>query len=121
VQINGFNLPPQNRTSVIERMRAERARIATRYRSEGEEAALKIQAEAAAERERILSEARARAEALRGQGEAEALSTFAGAYSKDPDFYRFLRSLESYETILDGKTTIFLESDSQLLKALDGR
>jgi modulator of FtsH protease HflC len=121
LQINGFNLPAQNRASVIERMRAERARIATRYRSEGEEAALKIQAAAASEREKILSEARAQAEAIRGQGEAEALRTFAGAYSKDPDFYRFLRSLESYETILDDKTTIFLESDSKLLKALDGR
>jgi membrane protease subunit HflC len=121
LQINGFNLPAQNRASVIERMRAERARIATRYRSEGEEAALKIQAQAASEREKILSEARAQAEAIRGQGEAEALRTFAGAYSKDPDFYRFLRSLESYETILDDKTTIFLESDSKLLRALDGR
>ncbi|HEV8579424.1 MAG TPA: protease modulator HflC [Thermoanaerobaculia bacterium] len=121
LQISGFNLPPQNRASVIERMRAERARIATGYRSEGEEAALKIQAEAAAEREKILSEARAQAEAVRGQGEAEALRTFADAYSKDPDFYRFLRSLESYETILDDKTTIFLQSDSKLLKALDGQ
>jgi membrane protease subunit HflC len=121
LQINGFYLPAQNRASVIERMRAERARIATRYRSEGEEAALKIQAQAASEREKILSEARAQAEAIRGQGEAEALRTFAGAYSKDPDFYRFLRSLESYETILDDKTTIFLESDSKLLRALDGR
>lgn len=121
LRINGFSLPAQNRASVIERMRAERARIATRYRSEGEEAALKIQAEAAAEREKILSEARGQAEAIRGQGEAEALRTFAGAYSKDPELYRFLRSLESYETILDDKTTIFLESDSKLLKALDGR
>ena len=121
LQINGLNLPPQNRASVIERMRAERARIATGYRSEGEEAALKIQAEAAAERERILAEARSQAEAIRGHGEAEALRTFAGAYSQDPELYRFLRSLESYETILDDKTTLFLESDSELLKTLNGR
>lgn len=121
LRINGFNLPPQNRASVIDRMRAERARIATRYRSEGEEQALKIQAQAAAERERILAEARSEAEAVRGQGEAEALRLFAGAYAQDPELYRFLRTLESYEKILDEKTTIFLESDSQLLKALDGR
>ena len=50
VQINGFNFPPQNRASVIDRMRAERARIATKYRSEGEEEALKIEAQALSDR-----------------------------------------------------------------------
>lgn len=67
LEINGFNLPRQNRKSVIERMRAERARIATRYRSEGEEEALKIKALATAEREQVLAEARAEAEVLRGR------------------------------------------------------
>ena len=121
LEINGFNLPRQNRKSVIDRMRAERARIATAYRSEGEEEALKIEALAAAEREKLLAEARAEAEALRGAGEAEALRLLAEAYRQDPDLYEFLRSLESYETILDEDTVIFLESDSPLLEALDGR
>ena len=121
LEINGFNLPRQNRKSVIDRMRAERARIATAYCSEGEEEALKIEALAAAEREKLLAEARAEAEALRGEGEAEALRLLAEAYRQDPDLYEFLRSLESYETILDDDTVIFLESDSPLLEALDGR
>jgi membrane protease subunit HflC len=121
LEINGFNLPLQNRKSVIDRMRAERARIATAYRSEGEEEALKIEALSATESEAILAEARSRAEAIRGAGEAEALSILADAYRRDPEFYRFLRSLESYEVILDDKTTIFLESDSELLEVLHGR
>ncbi|MEE8523287.1 MAG: protease modulator HflC [Thermoanaerobaculia bacterium] len=121
LEINGFNLPRQNRRSVIERMRAERARIATRYRSEGEEAALKIEALSAAEREKILAEARAEAEATRGRGEAEALKLLAEAYREDPEFYRFLRSLESYEKIIDENTTLFIESDSALMEALLGR
>ena len=120
LEINGFNLPRQNRKSVIERMRAERARIATAYRSEGEEEALKIEAEATAEREKLLAEARAQAEAVRGQGEAEALRLLAEAYREDPELFRFLRSLESFEKILDENTTLFLESDSELLEALDG-
>lgn len=120
LQINGFNLPAQNRDSVIERMRAERARIATRYRSEGERKALEIEARATAERETILAQASSEAEAIRGRGEAEGLRIFAAAYSQDPGFYRYLRSLESYERILDGETTIFLRSDSKLLEALDG-
>ena len=70
LQINGLQLPAQNRESVIDRMRAERDRIATKYRSEGEEEALKIEAQATAARERILAESRGRAESIRGTGEA---------------------------------------------------
>ncbi len=121
LQINGFNLPAQNRASVIDRMRAERARIATKYRSEGEEEALKIEAAAAGERETILAEARARAESIRGEGEAAALRVMGDAYAKDPEFYRFMRTLESYDRIIDDQTTVFLESDSKLMKVLHGR
>ncbi|MEM9554496.1 MAG: protease modulator HflC [Acidobacteriota bacterium] len=121
LRLNGFNLPPQNRASVIERMRAERSRIATAFRSEGEEKALMIEAEASKEEDRLLAEAEARAETIRGAGEAEALALLAEAYSQDPEFFRFLRDLESYETILDENTTIFLESDSTLLETLNGR
>lgn len=121
LRINGFSLPPQNRSSVIQRMQAERARIATAYRSEGEEEALKIEAETEKERDRILAEAEARAESVRGTGEAEALALLAEAYAEDPGFFRFLRDLEAYEKILDEETTIFLPSDSNLLETLDGR
>lgn len=121
LRLNGFNLPAQNRDSVIERMRAERGRIATAYRSEGEEEALKIKAEAMKDEDRLLAEAEARAEAIRGAGEAEALALLAEAYAKDPEFYRFLRDLEGYERILDRNTTIFFESDAPLLETLHGR
>lgn len=120
VAINGFSLPRQNRASVIERMRAERARIATAYRSEGEEEALKIEAQAAAEQERILAEARSRAEVIRGGGEAQAMRLLAEAYRRDPEFYRFLRGLETAERVLDEYTTIFIEADSKLLEGLRG-
>ena len=121
LRLNGFNMPDQNRTSVIERMRTERSRIATAYRSEGEEEALKIEAEANKEEDRLLAEAEAEAEAIRGAGEAEALALLGDAYAKDPDFYRFLRDLESYEQIFDSNTTIFLKSDDELLETLHGR
>ncbi|MBU1701112.1 MAG: protease modulator HflC [Candidatus Eisenbacteria bacterium] len=119
-QINGFNFPDQNRSSVISRMRAERSRIATRYRSEGEESALVIKAEATTERERILARARSMADSIRGAGEAEALRILGEAYAEDPEFYRFLRTLESYKKIIDEETTIFIESDSKLMKVLTG-
>lgn len=120
LRINGVFLPTQNRASVIDRMRAERARIATKYRSEGDEEALKIKGETTVERDKILAEARAQAEAIRGEGEAQAMRMFSEAYAADPGFYRFLRSLQAYEAIIDEKTTIFLETNSPLLKALQG-
>lgn len=120
LQINGFFLPAQNRASVIDRMRAERARIATKYRSEGEEEALKIRAATAVERDTILAEAKAAAEGLRGEGEAQALRLFSAAYAEDPGFFRFLRELQAYEAIIDQQTTIFLATDSPLLQALNG-
>ena len=120
LEIAGFNLPAQNRDSVIERMRAERGRIATRYRSEGDEKALRSRRKQRPSARRCLPQA-AQAESIRGHGEADALRIFAAAYAKDPDLYRFLRTLQSYETVIDDKTTLFLRSDSKLLRALDGK
>ena len=120
LRINGVSLPAQNRASVIDRMRAERARIATKYRSEGEEEALKIKGATTVERDKILAAARAEAEGIRGAGEAQAMRLFSEAYAEDPGFYRFLRSLQTYEAIIDDKTTLFLETNSPLLRALQG-
>ena len=119
-QIVGFTLPVENRASVVSRMKAERARIAARYRSEGAEEALRIEAKAAAEHERILARAHAEATKILGEAEAESLKVLGEAYAKDPEFYRFIRSLESYESIIGKQTTLFLESDSKLLKVLNG-
>ncbi|MDP8225233.1 MAG: protease modulator HflC [Candidatus Lernaella stagnicola] len=119
VRINSFNFPVQNRASVIKRMRAERDRIATKYRSEGEEAALKIEAETNLESRKILAEAARDAQRIRGKGEAEAIRIYGEAYTKDPEFYRFLRTLEAYDKMIDKDTTIILRSDSELWKMID--
>jgi modulator of FtsH protease HflC len=119
VRINSFNFPTQNSASVIKRMRAERNRIATKYRSEGEEEALKIEADTDLQARKILAEARREAETIRGRGEAEAIKIYGAAYAKDPEFYRFLRTLEAYEKTLDSNTTIILRSDSELWKMIE--
>ena len=118
-RINMFNFPDQNRTSVISRMRAERARIATRYRSEGEEEALKIEASTEKEVRMILAEAKREAEVIRGKGESTAISTYGKAYEEDPEFYRFMRSLEAYEQIVDEKTTVVLDENSRIFNVLE--
>jgi len=118
VRIKRLNLPEQNKQSVFARMRAERERIALQYRAEGEQQALAIRANADREKEEILSAAYKNAEKIRGEGDAEATRIYGQAYSKNPQFYKLLRTLDSYKKILDDKTTIILNSDSELLKVL---
>jgi len=118
VRIKRLNLPEQNKQSVFARMRAERERIAMQYRAEGEEQALVIRANADREKEAILSAAYKDAEKIRGGGDAEATRIYGQAYSKNPRFYKLVRTLESYKKVLDDKTTIILNSDSALLKVL---
>ncbi|MCZ2146475.1 MAG: protease modulator HflC [Bryobacterales bacterium] len=116
VRIKRINLPDQNKQSVYARMRAERERIARQYRAEGEEQALRIRADADRQKEEILSLAYKDAEKTRGEGDAEATRTYSQAYSRNPRFYKLLRTLEAYKKVLDDKTTAILSSDSELLK-----
>ena len=116
-----YTLPAANRPSVIQRMISERARIAARYRSEGEERAISIEAFAINEHEKIMATAHAEATAILGEAEADALETLAAAYRDDPEFYKFIRALDSYDTIIDKNTTLMLPADNELFKYLDGK
>ncbi len=118
VRIKRLNLPEQNKQSVFARMRAERERIARQYRAEGEGQALSIRAAADRQKEEILSAAYKEAEKIKGEGDAESTRTYSQAYSRNPRFYKLLRTLESYKKIFDDKTTAILSSDSELLKVL---
>ena len=118
VRIKRLNLPEQNKQSVFARMRAERERIARRYRAEGEEQALRIRADADRQREELLSLAYKEAEQIKGEGDAEAARVYGQAYSRNPRFYKLVRTLEAYRKALDDETTIVLSSDSELLRLL---
>ncbi len=119
VKVTLLNFPERNKLSVFRRMKAERERIAKGYRSEGTEKGLKIRADADKQRQIILSEAYERAQEIRGEGEAIAIKTYAEAYEKDIKFYELIRTLESYEKFIDGKTTVVLTADSELLKFIN--
>ncbi len=118
LKIKRIGLPDQVRDSVFERMRKERARIAQRYRSEGNEEAMKIRALADKEKTVILAGAYAETEIVRGKAEAQATRTYSEAHQKDPQLFELLRTLEAYKKIFDEKTTILLSGDSELLKFL---
>jgi len=118
VRIKRLNLPEQNKQSVYARMRAERERIARQYRAEGEEQALRIRADADRQKEEILSVAYKAAEKTKGEGDAESTRIYSQAYSRNPRFYKLVRTLEAYKKIFDDKTTAILSSDSELLKIM---
>ena len=118
VRIRRVDLPQENEASIYARMEAERKRQANKFRSEGEEEAQKIRAATDRDKTVILAEAYKTAQQIRGEGEAKALDIYATSFSKDPDFYEFLRTLETYEKVIDKKTTLVLPVDSKLFKAL---
>jgi membrane protease subunit HflC len=119
VKVTLLNFPERNKLSVFRRMKAERERIAKGYRSEGTEKALKIRADADKQKEIILSEAYEKAQRIKGDGEATAIRVYAEAYQKDIKFYELIRTLESYEKFIDGKTTVVLTADSELLRYIN--
>jgi modulator of FtsH protease HflC len=118
LQLKRINFPEQNKFAVFARMRAERERIAREYRAKGEELAIKIRAEADRQRAQLLAEAYRDAEKLKGEGDAEAARIYGQAYGRNPQFYKFVRTLESYKKILNDKTSLILSGDSELLKLL---
>jgi membrane protease subunit HflC len=122
VKMQQLRLPEQNLESVFQRMRAERQRMAKKYRSEGEEEAIKIRADADKQRRTVLAQAYRESERIKGEGEAEAARIYAQAFSRDPRFYELVRTLQAYEKFLNEKTTVVLSTDSELLKLLtEGR
>lgn len=118
VQLRRLSLPEQNRDHVFERMKAERGRMAKQFRSEGELESRKIIAQADRERSQIETEAQAQAQRLRAEGDAEASRIYHAAFVQDPRFYKFLRTLQSYEKFLDESTTLFIPAEAEILEML---
>jgi len=118
VELLRLSLPEQNRASVFERMKAERGKMAKEYRTAGEVQAKKIIAQADHEKVHIEAEAYAQAQRIRGEGDAEATRIYSAAFSKNPSFYKFLRTLQAYEKFLDENTTVFLPADADVLRVI---
>ena len=118
VQIKRINYVDEVRQKVFLRMISERQRIASKYKSEGEGEAANIEGQKQKELQRIQSDAYKTAEQIKGQADAEAIEIYAEAHSKDPEFFAFIESLETYrKTIGETENTkLFLTTDSDLYK-----
>lgn len=116
VRIKRTDLP--NRQAIFNRMNAERARMANKYRYEGESEDRRIRSEAEMQRDVILADANRQSIVIRGNADAAAIRIFAEALSADPEFYEFSRSLEVYRKAFKDNSRIILSNDDPLLRYL---
>lgn len=118
VRIKRISYVEEVRNKVYDRMIAERKRAAEQYRSEGQGKSAEIEGQVAKELKLITSEAYRQAQVIRGKADAEAISIYSQAHAQDPDFYSFLKTLETYQKTIDENSTIILTTDSDYYKYL---
>jgi membrane protease subunit HflC len=118
-QFKRTNYAEVDRPKVYERMISERQRIAEEYRSEGAGEAARIIGNKDRDLQEITSEAYRQAQEIKGRADAEAADIYAGAYNRDPDFFRFLKTMEVYRTTMDDKTIVLLSTDGEFLRYLE--
>jgi modulator of FtsH protease HflC len=118
VRLKRVDLPQEVSESVFGRMQAERKRIANEQRSTGAAEAERIRADADRQREIILAEAYRDAQRIKGEGDAKSTTTYANAFSQNPEFYAFYRSMDAYKSTFRGKDLMLLEPNSEFLRYL---
>jgi membrane protease subunit HflC len=119
VRVQRIDLPDDVSTRVYESMKQNFVKIASKLRAEGQSASVRIRAAAERSRTEILADAERDALRVRGDGDALATQTYAKAYSKNPEFYAFYRSLQAYERSLgkDGDLLV-VTPDGEFFKYL---
>ena len=123
VRLKRVELPFEVSEAVFRRMEAERKRVANELRSEGAAEAEKIRADADKQREIIIANAYRDAQKIKGEGDAKAAAIYAAAFSDNPDFYAFYRSLEAYGKTFSNKNDILVISpdSSEFFKYLQNK
>jgi membrane protease subunit HflC len=118
MQIKRLNYVDSVQQKVFERMISERKRIAERYRSEGQGRSAEIMGRIDKELKTIQSEAYRQASETRGKADAEAARIYADAYNKNPEFYKFTKTLDAYPSLIDSNTQVILSTDADVLKLM---
>ncbi len=134
VRIKRADVPTENQTAIYENMTAERERISMKYEEEGKRDAAIIRAQTDLTVNNMLAEAERKAQVIQGTADAEAARIYANGFVKEvsdqapltiagfednPEFFRFVRSLEALEKSLDGNTTLILDTQNDLLRSLN--
>lgn len=121
VRIKRTDLPEGNKESVYNRMISDRQSIAARYLSEGDEESRKITSKADRQATELIAQAEANAKKIIAEGEQEAAKIYNESYGKDPEFYSFYRTLQSYVTTLNNEPVILMPIDSPYTRILLGK
>jgi membrane protease subunit HflC len=117
VRVKQINLPLEVRNFIFQRMRSEREAVAREHRSEGKEKAEFIKADIDAKITVMLADAERNLRKLRGEGEAQAAQIYAETYTKDPEFYSFIRSMDAYKKSFSSKQDVLVvEPDSDFFR-----
>ncbi|MCF7907655.1 MAG: protease modulator HflC [Candidatus Omnitrophica bacterium] len=119
VRIKRINYIEKVQQDVYERMIAERKRAAEQYRSEGRGIRADVEGRTEKELKSILSEAYKKAQTIKGEADAESTKIYADAYGKDPEFFAFLKTLETYNDTVDKNTIIILTTEGEYYKYLN--
>jgi modulator of FtsH protease HflC len=120
IRFHRADLLVETSQAIYDRMKSERLREAKELRAQGSEWAQEIQAKADRERTVLLSQAQRQASITRGEADAEANNLLAAAYSQDPAFYEFYRSLQSYQrTLADANPMLVLSPDARFLSTFE--
>jgi len=120
VKIKRINFVKEVQAKVYDRMISERNRAAEQYRSEGQGKKAEIEGQMAKELKQIQSEAYRTAQEIKGKADAKAIKIYADAYNKDPEFYSFIKTLETYRKTISAETTLMLSTKNEFYGYLKG-
>ena len=116
LRIKRINYVEDVRNKVYERMISERNRAAEKYRSEGQGKKREVEGQIVKELKQIESEAYKKSQKIKGEADAKSIAIYAKAYNRDPEFYSFLKTLDTYRNTIDGKTTVIFSPENEYLE-----
>ncbi len=118
IQIKRVNYNQQVQSKLFNRMVSRQNQIAEKYRAQGQGKKQEILGMQTQRKKEILSEAYLKSQKVRGDADAEAVKIYAETYGQSPEFYKFIKTLETYENTLDSSTNLILSTDNEYLKYL---
>jgi modulator of FtsH protease HflC len=121
IRLERLALPEENVTAVFQQMRAERRQFAAKFDAEGQREASKIRSEADLEAAQIRAKSAEEQARILGQSAAQVAKIYADAHRTDPELYRFTRSLDSLDKLVNGGTSLILRTDSEPFSLLQNK
>ena len=118
VQLKRINYTRQVQEQVFNRMISGQNQIAEKYRAQGQGKKQEILGMQVQRKKEIISGAYLESQKIKGEADANATRIYADAYGKSPEFYNFIKTLETYSNTLDSSTQFILSTDNHYLKYL---